>query len=185
MSDRSTRIEGALLANRLGALSTALSDMIGRAAAGDVPPGGPDMAALNTVALWPGTRIDELAGILALSHSGAVRTADRLCARGLVERRPHPADARATALHPTPAGAAVAARFQTQRLAALERLVDTLPADRRARLAETIEDLLRVLAPDVDAANRICRFCDERLCTLEICPTEHWARTQAARATPG
>ncbi len=182
MGEESTGTEGALLANRLGALSTALSDMIAGAAAGDMPPGGPDMAALNTVALWPGTRIDELAGILSLSHSGAVRTADRLCARGLAERRPHPEDARATALHPTAEGMALADRFQTQRLAALERLVDTLPADRRARLAETIEDLLRLLAPDVGAANRICRFCDERICAPDICPTEHWARAQGQNA---
>ena len=184
MGEESTGTKGALLANRLGALSTALSDMIAQAAAGDMPPGGPDMAALNIVALWPGTRIDTLAGILSLSHSGAVRVADRLGARGLAERRPHPEDARATALHPTAEGAALADRFQRQRLAALERLVDTLPPDRRARLAETIEDLLRVLAPDVGAANRICRFCDERICTPEICPTEHWVRA-GGRDAPG
>ena len=171
-----------LLANRLGALSTALSDMISQSGPEDLPPSGPDMAALNTVALWPGTRIDELATIIGLSHSGTVRLVDRLVGKGFVERRPHPDDQRATALHATERGMAVMNGFQSHRLARLEDLVQTLPPRQQDRLAEAIEDLLRLLAYDVPAANRICRYCDERICSPDICPTEHWVREQAARA---
>lgn len=171
-----------LLANRLGALSTALSDMISQSGPDELPPSGPDMAALNTVALWPGTRIDELATIIGLSHSGTVRLVDRLAGKGLIERRPHPIDQRATALHPTERGVAVADGFQQHRLARLTDLVQTLPPRQQDRLADTIEDLLRLLACDVTAANRICRYCDERICSPDICPTEHWVREQAARA---
>jgi MarR family transcriptional regulator, negative regulator of the multidrug operon emrRAB len=171
----------ALLANRLGAVSTALSDMIVLNGPPEVPSAGPETAALNTVSLWPGTRIDELAAILGLSHSGTVRLVDRLAEKGLVERRQHPTDARAAALHTTAEGTALADTFQRHRLARLTTLVKTLPEERQDRLAETIEDLLRLLASDVTGANRICRFCDERICTLDICPTEHWVREQAAR----
>lgn len=134
------------------------------------------MAALNTVALWPGTRIDELATIIALSHSGTVRLVDRLVATGLIERRPHPGDQRAAALHATDRGVAVANGFQQHRLRRLTDLVQTLPPRQQDRLAEAIEDLLSLLAYDVTAANRICRYCDERICSPDICPTERWVR---------
>jgi MarR family transcriptional regulator, negative regulator of the multidrug operon emrRAB len=171
-----------LIANRLGALSTALSDMISQSGPDELSSSGPDMAALNTVALWPGTRIDELATIIGLSHSGTVRLVDRLVGKGLIERRPHPDDQRAAALHPTDRGIMIANGFQEHRLARLKDLVQTLSPRQQDRLAEAIGDLLRLLAYDVMAADRICRYCDERICSPDICPTEHWVREQAARA---
>jgi DNA-binding MarR family transcriptional regulator len=137
--------------------------------------------ALNTVMQWPGIRLDELAAILDMSHSGTVRVADRLVKRGLILRAAHPSDARAVGLSVTERGQAIADTVQRQRLRVLERLVTTLPKRAQTRLASTIEELLRILADEPAAADRICRLCEERICTLSLCPTEDWVRRQEQR----
>jgi DNA-binding MarR family transcriptional regulator len=165
-----------LLANRLGALSVALSDLLGAALPPAIAADGPDAAALNTVMQWPGMRVDELAAILGLTHSGTVRVVDRLARKGLVERRPHPADARAVAVHPSGEGQRLADRAQADRLRLLGELVADLPPVARSALAAAVDALLRRLAPDAASANRVCRLCEERVCTPDICPTEAWVR---------
>ena len=51
-----------------------------------------------------GMRQRELAEIIGIEGPSLVRLLDQLCAAGLVERRPDPADGRAKTLHITPAG---------------------------------------------------------------------------------
>ena len=55
-----------------------------------------------------GMRQRELAEIIGIEGPTLVRLLDQLCAAGLVERRPDPADGRAKALHITQAGRQVA-----------------------------------------------------------------------------
>lgn len=169
-----------LLANRLGALSVALSDALAAALPPPIADEAPDAAALNTVMQWPGMRVDELAAILGLTHSGTVRVVDRLARKGLMERRPHPGDARAVALHLTPDGQATADQAQAERIGLLRALVADLGPEGRDALGLAVDALLRRLAPDAPSANRVCRLCEERLCTPDVCPTEDWVRRQTS-----
>ena len=142
-------------ANLLGACALAV--------AGRLPPSAAD-AALVALAGWlSGTTVDGLARVLALTHSGAVRLADRLERDGLVERRPG-ADGRTRALHATAAGARAAQRLQAERFAALEDVLAPLDAAERAALAGMLEKLLAGLTPDHAVAGRICRLCDPGVC---------------------
>lgn len=142
-------------ANLLGACALAV--------AGRLPPSAAD-AALVALAGWlSGTTVDGLARVLGLTHSGAVRLADRLERDGLVERRPGP-DGRTRALHATTEGAHEARRLQAERLAALEDVLAPLEPSDRAVLAALLEQLLAGLTPDHAAAGRICRLCDPGVC---------------------
>jgi DNA-binding MarR family transcriptional regulator len=69
---------------------------------------------------------------------------DRLAERGLVQRRPDPADGRGVLVALTATGRAVVDAALVDHLANRERLLAPLDADERARLAEL---LLRLLLP--------------------------------------
>ena len=149
-------------ANLLGACALAV--------AGRLPPGADDAAVVALAGWLAGTTVDGLARVLGLTHSGAVRLADRLERDGLVERRPGP-DGRTRALHVTPEGAAAAARLQAGRLAALEDVLAPLDAGDRAALTPLLEKLLAGMTPDRAAARRTCRLCEPDLCGHpERCP---------------
>ncbi len=105
------------------------------------------------------------------------KTRLRFTGAGLLAPEEMAAEARAT-----DTGAALSDSVQQHRLSRLTGVVKTRPPRHQDRLAGAIENLLRLLAYDAPAANRICRYCGERICTPEICPTEHWVREQAARA---
>ena len=116
-------------AQLLGALALALADRAGAAVEADAGLAGSDAAALVTLRNYAeGEPLDLLRRALALSHPGVVRLADRLQARGLVERHRSERDGRAVALRLTAAGrraadAALAARGEAigAALATLER----------------------------------------------------------------
>jgi DNA-binding MarR family transcriptional regulator len=63
-------------------------------------------ALLNFIALTPGSSQQVLSGALEIPASRVVGIVDDLEGRGFVERRPHPTDRRARALHLTDSGAA-------------------------------------------------------------------------------
>ena len=68
-----------------------------------------------------GLRMSELADAVLLSRSGLTRLVDRLVAAGLVERRPDPADRRATTVVLTPAGRRRQRRAAPAHLRGIER----------------------------------------------------------------
>jgi len=87
----------------------------------------------------------ELAEFLRLDPSQVVSLVDDLQSRGLVERRPDPADRRANVVIATDAGRALAAAARDSARSAEERVHAQLSADER----QTLTDLLRALAfPD-------------------------------------
>ena len=100
----------------LGALALTLSDRASAAVHAGAGVSGSDAAALVTLRNYAeGEPLDLLRRALALSHPAVVRLADRLQARGLVDRHRGARDGRAVALRLTPAGrraadAALAAR---------------------------------------------------------------------------
>lgn len=159
MSDSHSRA-----ANLLGALALAVTD---RLLDDDGPrPGGPaasQAAALVTLAHYPGQSITALGVTLGLTHSGAVRLADRLEATGLASRAAS-GRGRILALTLTPSGQRAAARVLTRRRASVERLVGQLNPGEAETLERLAGRLLAGLTTDRASARRLCRLCDEPLC---------------------
>lgn len=156
--------------NLLGALAVAISDAITRAAETHAPEPGPAAAAIMLVAHLPGMSIDALRIGVGLSHPGAVRLVDRLEARGLVERRSSAEDGRRVALHLTPAGDQAAAAIAEGRHKAIADALAGLPDAERSAFVATTEKLLAALVAGPDDALRVCRLCDEAVCTR--CPVD-------------
>lgn len=148
--------------NVLGAFGLALADRLAAAA----EPAGGATAAAALVALngtTAGGSIDALAGVVGLSHSGAVRLVDRLVRGGLVERR-RGADQRSAALVLTPRGRRLARRVLTQRDAEMHSVMALLTAGERTTLARAAERVMRELGVADGAARRLCRLCDLEAC---------------------
>lgn len=165
-----------LLIVRLGALALSLQDLQSRSFPEEIAADEPDAPLLNSIVQTPGLKVDELAGIIGMSHSGTVRAVDRLALKRLVERHPHPRDARAVALWPTDKGRAVVAGFQDKRRQVALDLLAGLPGERIDRLTASVDDLLRLLIGDRESCDRACRLCDETVCRVEQCPAESFAR---------
>jgi MarR family transcriptional repressor of emrRAB len=166
-------------AQLLGALALALADRAGAAVDADAGLAGSDAAALVTLRNYAeGEPLDLLRRALALSHPGVVRLADRLQARGLVERHRGERDGRAVALRLTAAGRRAADAALAARGEAIGAALATLePAQRRA-LAPMLERMLGAQTTDSTASLVICRMCDADVCGHpDRCPV-----TQAAIA---
>jgi DNA-binding MarR family transcriptional regulator len=166
-------------AQLLGALALTLADRTGAAVEHDAGVAGSDAAALVTLRNYAeGEPLDLLRRALALSHPGVVRLADRLQARGLVERHRSARDGRAVALRLTTAGREAADAALAARGEAIAAALATLePAQRRA-LAPMLERMLGAQTTNSDASLVICRMCDPDVCGHpDRCPV-----TQAAIA---
>lgn len=155
-------------ANLLGACALAVAERLPVAA---------HDAALVALAGWlGGASIEALARVLHLTHSGAVRLADRLERDGTVERRPG-VDGRSLALYVTGAGARTAGRLQAARLAELEQVLEPLEAHERQTLTGLLEKLLGGLTSDHAHARHLCRLCAPGVCGHpERCPVTVSAR---------
>ncbi|MEV0130182.1 MarR family transcriptional regulator [Dactylosporangium sp. NPDC050688] len=86
-------------------------------------------------------RLSELSEHLRIAPRSTTEVVDGLQERGLVERRPDPADRRATLVALTDAGQATAGAIRAARHAEAERFFAGLDADDR----ETLARILRVL----------------------------------------
>jgi MarR family transcriptional regulator, negative regulator of the multidrug operon emrRAB len=164
-------------ANLLGALALAVADRL-REAAGQQDDGltASEAAALVTLAHHPGQSIVSLDATLGLTHSGAVRLADRLEAAGLV-RRAASGRGRTLALHLTDRGRQAAARVLARRQAAAEELTGLLDPQDAAALERVAGLLLAGLTSDRRSARRLCRLCDEPLCDADPgCPVDQAVR---------
>jgi DNA-binding MarR family transcriptional regulator len=163
-------------ANLLGAVALAVSDRI-REATQQQADGlaSSEPAALVTLAHYPGQPVGSLGRTLGLTHSGAVRLADRLEADGLICRT-SPGPGRTLALHLTESGRLAARRVLSRRRAAVEQLVSGLEPDQAAALERLAGRLLAFVTTDRASAHRLCRLCDEALCAGGAgCPVDHAA----------
>jgi DNA-binding MarR family transcriptional regulator len=170
-------------ANLLGALALAVSDRL-REAAEERADGlaASEPAALVTLAHYPGQSVLSLGKTLGLTHSGAVRLADRMEAMGLV-RRTASGRGRTLALHLTERGSLAAARVLARRQAAAEQLVGLLDPGEVGALERLASRLLAGITTDRASARRLCRLCDEPVCEGEAgcageagCPVDHAAK---------
>ncbi len=166
-------------ANLLGALALTLSDRAGAAVHAGAGVSGSDAAALVTLRNYAeGEPLDLLRRALALSHPAVVRLADRLQARGLVERHRSASDGRAVALRLTPAGRGAADAALAARAGAVAAALETLEPAQRSALGPMLERMLGAETTDATASLVICRMCDPDVCGHpDRCPV-----TQAARA---
>ena len=157
-------INGAREANLLGALCLAVSDRIRSLSSAEGTGEGTEGAALVAISTFlEGCSIEQLSRVVALSHSAAVRLADRLEAEGLVVRRPG-ADRRAVALEPTARGRARGQALLAAREKAVHEVLEALSAHEQRTLAPLLEALLENLVDRGDDPTRICRLCDAETC---------------------
>jgi len=79
-----------------------------------------------------------LAGLLGVAPSTTGRMVDRLVATGLIERTPHPTSRRELIAGLTSRGHDVVAQVIAQRRNEIARIVETMPAAERPRLAHSL-----------------------------------------------
>jgi MarR family transcriptional regulator, negative regulator of the multidrug operon emrRAB len=168
-------------ANLLGALALTLSDRAGAAVHAGAGVSGSDAAALVTLRNYAeGEPLDLLRRALALSQPGVVRLADRLQARGLVERHRGGRDGRAVALRLTPGGRRAADAALAARAKAIAAALQTLDAAERSALGPMLERMLGAQTTDATASLVICRMCDPGVCGHpDRCPVTQEARAVA------
>jgi DNA-binding MarR family transcriptional regulator len=162
-------VDDARDANLLGALATGIQDAVRDALVRESGMDATAVAALLAVRERPGQSIAQLAAALSLTHSGAVRSVNRLTRRGLVARG-RGQDGRSRGLVLTPAGRAATEEVLTARRRLLRGLLEDLPADQRACFAQVAERLLRQLPASRADAWRICRTCEHDVCRGPACP---------------
>lgn len=156
-------------ANLLGALATGIQDTVRDALVAESGLDGTAVAALLVVRERPGQSITQLAAALRLTHSGAVRSVDRLTAHGLVARG-RGQDERSRGLVLTPEGRAMTDRVLAARRRLLQALLEDLHPDERACFARAAERLLAQLPASRADAWRICRTCEHDVCRGPACP---------------
>jgi DNA-binding MarR family transcriptional regulator len=158
-----------LTVNWLGALAVGLGDVLDQSLrdASGLDPAA--VAAVLTVRARPGQSVSELAGTLAMTHSGCVRVVGRLVDSGLVLRGPGP-DGRTRGLRLSGAGEEAADAMLRARRRALEQVVEQLSAEEARSLEHALGALLPLLPGDRAGARRICRLCEHAVCRGEDCP---------------
>jgi DNA-binding MarR family transcriptional regulator len=178
--------DDARLANLLAVTATALADEIRERTADAVGEHGAAAAALVALSQsQDGAPITRLAGVLGLTHSGAVRLVDRLVELGYVRRR-DALDRRTVSVRLTVRGRAAARRVAAARAQATEPLLAALAAGDRARLSATLETVIKGVV-DARLARRsaeswrgawLCRLCDFTACGRPDgrCPAANAAR---------
>lgn len=128
-----------------------------------------DAAALNVVLAEPGISIRGLSQVLGLSHSAAVRVADRLQGQGLITRA-GAGPGRTIAVTVTDRGRRQALGAAARRTQVLQRATSGLTAAQRQRLSGLLQQVVLNLAADQAAIDRACRLCDQRRCLDRGCP---------------
>ncbi|HEY4023370.1 MAG TPA: MarR family transcriptional regulator [Pseudonocardiaceae bacterium] len=97
--------------------------------------------ALGVLARHGPARLRELSEHLHIAARSATEVVDALQERGLVQRRPDPADRRATLVVLTPKGQQVSTAIQDSRAEDAQRLFGALSASDRAELARILAKL--------------------------------------------
>ena len=157
------------LSNLAGALAIGICDLQQAAIDDAVDLDAAELSALLAVFSRPQSSVGEIAATTRLTHSGAVRVVDRLCAAGLV-RRTAGQDRRAVALTCTEGGIAVARRALAARADALAGLLHALTPAEQTAMHRFASKLLARLPQSRADAWRICRFCDHAVCRGDDCP---------------
>jgi DNA-binding MarR family transcriptional regulator len=97
--------------------------------------------ALNVLGRQEALRLNELAEQLRIAPRSATEVVDDLQARGLVERRPDPADRRATLVALTDPGRDTAQAIESARRTEADRFFSALDPDDHTQLARILRKL--------------------------------------------
>src|SRR4051794_35956899 len=152
----------ARLANLLAAAAQVVTDAVATNTAGR-------SAALVALSHDPGEPIETLRRTLGVTHSGAVRTIDRLAADGLVQRERR---GRTAAVQLTEDGQQHVRALEAARLEAASSVLAAVPAELHDALEQALSALLAGHTADEADLRRICRTCSFAACEGdgERCP---------------
>src|SRR5215470_8367940 len=153
------------LPNKLGALGVLIMDAM-ESVLGELSPSA--AALLLTLRYRGEMTTTALAGIAGVAQPTAVRVADGLVRRGLLERRGRAG--RTAPLRLTTAGTEKADALQRARMAAMERLLAGLAESGRAGFERTLDTLLAGATRSRAFARTTCRLCDHAACVGPLCP---------------
>ena len=165
-------------ANLLGALACEIADRLDRGLKSHPNQTDSAAAALNLIGDYDGCSNSALSRALQLSHTATVRMVDKLEAAGLVDSR-RGEDRRSVALYLTKAGRKQAHSVVADRNGTLNEILASLTSRQSDQLASLIEVLLAAMTESADAANHICRLCDDVACPPESCPVHQAAEKLA------
>jgi DNA-binding MarR family transcriptional regulator len=112
----------------------------------------PRTYALYHIASTPGISPSQLSERMFCDKSNITRLVQGLESDGLVIRRPHESDGRATCLHLTPAGAALAARVTVAHEQSVEARLQQVDCEAAVGLSTTLAQLNRQLAASLAAS---------------------------------
>ncbi|GAB3624262.1 MarR family transcriptional regulator [Mariniluteicoccus endophyticus] len=129
----------------LGDLVRRLSSTLRRMTRATAEPHGLNphqLRALRTVVELDSARPSDVAERLRIAPRSATDVIDGLVTRGLVERRPHPEDRRATLVDATAEGRRVLGEIEGEREAAMEAYFARLNATERTELARLLGRLV-------------------------------------------
>lgn len=181
----------ARLDNLVAVLATGLADEQRRAAVAATGLSESATAALVALAEFlDGSRIGALAGVLGLSHSGAVRLVAQLAEAGLV-RRQQLGDGREVGVRLTATGRRTAARAAGARAEAAAALTADLSPGQAADLERLLDRLVTELTRqrlerrrDGGSEPWLCRTCDLAACGRPEgrCPAARTAAEPAGRS---
>jgi MarR family transcriptional repressor of emrRAB len=150
--------------NLLGSVGLAVSDRIRAAGEEELGLGGSAPSAVVALSTYLADQpLEVIASAFEITPSAVVRLIDRLEAEGLAKRRPGP-DKRRVSVRLTPAGDRRAQAILARRERVLGGVLDALTASEQRELTRLHEKLLGQLPEDVQAAGRVCRFCDPDAC---------------------
>ena len=158
-------------ANLLGVVGLAVADRIRETARDILNHVGETPAALVVIGYDLGPSNDQLRSVLGLSHPGSVRLVERLVADGLVERR-EGRDKRAIALYLTKRGKRVRKKLLKGRLAVLHPFLVSLTDTEVETLTALLHKMLSSLEPTDLECRKLCRLCDDSVCTDCPIPAE-------------
>jgi DNA-binding MarR family transcriptional regulator len=107
--------------------------------------GTTDFIALVRASEGDGVTGAQLARAFGMRSSSVTGLADRLEAKGLIARRPHPTDRRTVLLHPTRRGRQTVTRALGPLLESLTTLADEFDASERATIAAFLDRIAEAL----------------------------------------
>lgn len=163
----------ASLLNQLAALATTLNDSVEQALTAQFQRPMNDVATLLSVRHCNTFTVGWLSSVLGVTHSAAVRIADRLSAEGLLQRTEGP-NKRYVGLVATEDGKKLADEIMAIRRQTLEQLLTGLDQELQAA-APLIQTVLTRATKDQLSAYQRCRYCDESMCGVceGLCPVEN------------
>lgn len=171
MGDAYASGEQLYVANVVAAWALTVADRVNERTVEVVAHGPSAPAVLTTLRFTPGLSMERLAATVGLTGPGAVQLCNRLETAGLVERvvgedrrRRHP--------QLTPAGEQMAERLLSARRSVVEAAMAGMSAADREHAGRLAEGMLLQLSGTRELADRICRLCDERVCSDDRCPSE-------------